>query len=761
MARTKSLIKLFLACLFIGGAVAVFAGPYPFTSIPRRLRLSSITWDNGTVQVSSPTAGGGGTPANPTTSVQYNNAGAFGGSANFTWDNTNAFLSIGGATAANTIHLFNGGSSTPPGMIFADNSLTLSVPFDLADVRYGPGPSTTGKYQYRTYSIGTGPTNNGGFVWTNSGGTELYKMETNTGAHFHITDTTGTASMNVGGNAAIGMNIVGQTAPTDGLLVGGKTNLKDTLNVTMSAVNNPALTLNGITSQTTDYFSASDSTGRKLSALQSDGTWLIPDAAAGTTDSLTYKTSGNVSGHNTELRIKRTYASQNIGNGTQLAFEDAGNSNIGYLKWESESFIQGRSSLNLYGQVGKVIGLPYNGGIFCFTGGAYEIDAYNNVGGVFSIPSYSYATPGGGTLPRTTTFSIYQSTFETSGGAGPIDNAAGVWIQGAPYINGSNAKIGTYALWIDSGTTRLDGEIQQWLLNSATESVVGSQVQSWDDSTYATRKGRITHKVYDSGGAKTTFYEKADGTSPFVVFPATMTLSAGVTVQAVAPTTGQVLKYDGTNWAPGTDNTGAGGSGYALEPTTVTVRVGSGVGIRFTDSVATQTVSSSYYLFKGTVTVSSNTTTNVISLMPNFGIGTTTISGNTISPGDSLYVVMSGTMSTKTPSPGSLTIFWTVGTSTVCQTPAFTPIAGISNCIWHMNILMTFRSSGASGKVIGNSMFQYYDNVGLALVSQPMTSNGEITIDTTAALKIDAKAQWASSFSSNSLWTNVATILKE
>ena len=31
-----------------------------------------------------------------------------------------------------------------------------------------------------------------------------------------------------------------------------------------------------------------------------------------------------------------------------------------------------------------------------------------------------------------------------------------------------------------------------------------------------------------------------------------------------APTTGQVLKYDGTNWIPGPDNAGAGGSGIAL-----------------------------------------------------------------------------------------------------------------------------------------------------------------------------------------------------
>lgn len=38
--------------------------------------------------------GGGGTPADPNTSVQFNNSGAFGGSANFTWDGTQALVGV-------------------------------------------------------------------------------------------------------------------------------------------------------------------------------------------------------------------------------------------------------------------------------------------------------------------------------------------------------------------------------------------------------------------------------------------------------------------------------------------------------------------------------------------------------------------------------------------------------------------------------------------------------------------------------------------
>ena len=38
----------------------------------------------------------------------------------------------------------------------------------------------------------------------------------------------------------------------------------------------------------------------------------------------------------------------------------------------------------------------------------------------------------------------------------------------------------------------------------------------------------------------------------------------GVAVSSTAPTTGQVLKYDGTQWAPGTDEASGGGSGWNL-----------------------------------------------------------------------------------------------------------------------------------------------------------------------------------------------------
>ena len=58
---------------------------------------SNITITNGAGSISIASTGGGGTPGGSTTQVQYNNAGAFAGSSNLTFDGTN--LTSGGTVA--------------------------------------------------------------------------------------------------------------------------------------------------------------------------------------------------------------------------------------------------------------------------------------------------------------------------------------------------------------------------------------------------------------------------------------------------------------------------------------------------------------------------------------------------------------------------------------------------------------------------------------------------------------------------------------
>lgn len=56
-------------------------------------------------------AAGGGTPGGADTQIQFNNAGAFGGSADFTWNNTTKDLTLGGVDTGITL---NGVTNEPP-----------------------------------------------------------------------------------------------------------------------------------------------------------------------------------------------------------------------------------------------------------------------------------------------------------------------------------------------------------------------------------------------------------------------------------------------------------------------------------------------------------------------------------------------------------------------------------------------------------------------------------------------------------------------
>lgn len=61
--------------------------------------LGNLTWINGGG------GGGGGTPAGGNTSIQYNNGGIFGGSAFFTYNNSNHSVTVNGNLTANAVQL--------------------------------------------------------------------------------------------------------------------------------------------------------------------------------------------------------------------------------------------------------------------------------------------------------------------------------------------------------------------------------------------------------------------------------------------------------------------------------------------------------------------------------------------------------------------------------------------------------------------------------------------------------------------------------
>lgn len=106
-------------------------------------------------------ASGGGTPSAPFNSVQFNNAGAFGGDADFTWDNATKLLTLtGSGDAANVLQTSTGKTvfeaSTAGDQIQFDPSLgeiTIEVPSaGPTQAVYGVGQAIVAEYTDNTYT---------------------------------------------------------------------------------------------------------------------------------------------------------------------------------------------------------------------------------------------------------------------------------------------------------------------------------------------------------------------------------------------------------------------------------------------------------------------------------------------------------------------------------------------------------------------------------------------------------------------------------
>lgn len=113
----------------------------------------------------------------------------------------------------------------------------------------------------------------------------------------------------------------------------------------------------------------------------------------------------------------------------------------------------------------------------------------------------------------------------------------------ASFITANSSQYDTERFLVSAGSDETDHKI----LSAVVENCAGSC-----DGTYTTNFGVTT-------GSVTTNVPLVNNSS--------MTLSGGYLVQNIAPSNGQVLKFDGTNWAPGTDG---GGGGVSVYPATST-----------------------------------------------------------------------------------------------------------------------------------------------------------------------------------------------
>lgn len=86
-------------------------------------------WDGSAWQAMTG-GGGGGTPGSPTSSIQFNNAGAFGGDAQFLWDNIGKVLNLNGLSISplkSSVTLIDNQSSPLTAFSYSASTFNYSV----------------------------------------------------------------------------------------------------------------------------------------------------------------------------------------------------------------------------------------------------------------------------------------------------------------------------------------------------------------------------------------------------------------------------------------------------------------------------------------------------------------------------------------------------------------------------------------------------------------------------------------------------------
>lgn len=150
-------------------------------------------------------------------------------------------------------------------------------------------------------------------------------------------------------------------------------------------------------------------------------------------------------------------------------------------------------------------------------------------------------------------------------------------------------------------------------------------------------------------------------------------------------------------------------------------------------------------IFTQTATRTISNTTTETSLFTT-GVGTLTLPANMLAVGKSLRIKLAGLVTT-TGVNAPLRLY--LG-GVLLATSDTLNFASITDRAWHIDVLLTCRSTGATGTVIAQGIF-WYQVATVAINGLGLAMTGTGTVDTTTALAIDLTAQWSAASASHSL----------
>lgn len=158
-------------------------------------------------------------------------------------------------------------------------------------------------------------------------------------------------------------------------------------------------------------------------------------------------------------------------------------------------------------------------------------------------------------------------------------------------------------------------------------------------------------------------------------------------------------------------------------------------------------------MFTGTADKVVGNTTSETSLVPT-GVpvaGALSLPANWWTVGKTIRVTFTALLRTKASSPGTLNIKVKYGSTILANTGGFTPPTALSDAIARFTALLTCRSTGVSGVVICDGMYQYLDGSTFAMTTRGLTRPASGVVNTTASGLFDITAQWSLNDVSNVL----------
>lgn len=163
-------------------------------------------------------------------------------------------------------------------------------------------------------------------------------------------------------------------------------------------------------------------------------------------------------------------------------------------------------------------------------------------------------------------------------------------------------------------------------------------------------------------------------------------------------------------------------------------------------------------LFVATADKTVTNTVSETSIIPT-GSGSTTLAASYLTVGKALRLRLGGVYSTPALATPAVTIKVKLGSTVLATVTTTSLLSGASSLEFDGEVLITCRSTGASGSVVIHGDIEYATGLGGTIAVDPLNNGGAtVTVDTTTSKVLDVTVTWDAATSSRSAKATSCTI---